>query len=175
MSDSDSVQQMTIEWTRAQPSVARFVSSFLHDRGEADDALQEVALVIVERFEDWDPKRPFVGWALGIARRVVMTHLRLKYRDRQIQFSDAVDQVAESFERLEPQAELMKDSLADCLRQVRGHSRQVLSLRYTEGLELTQIAERLTMTASNVGVLLYRARVTLRKCIDGRLKAGRLS
>ena len=175
MSDSDSVQQMTIEWTRAQSSVARFVSSFLHDRGEADDALQEVALVIVERFEDWDPKRPFVGWALGIARRVVMTHLRLKYRDRQIQFSDAVDHVAESFQRLEPQTELMKDSLSDCLGRVRGHSRQVLSLRYTEGLELTQIAERLTMTAGNVGVLLYRARVTLRKCIDGRLKAGRLS
>ena len=175
MSDSDSVQQMTIEWTRAQPSVARFVSSFLHDRGEADDALQDVALVIVERFEDWDPKRPFVGWALGIARRVVMTHLRLKYRDRQIQFSGAVDQVAESFERLEPQAELMKDLLADCLRQVRGHSRQAPALRYTEGFELTQIAERLAMTASNVGILLYRTRAALRKCIDGRLKAGRQS
>lgn len=171
MSNSEAVQRMTIEWTRAQPSVARFVNSFLRDRVEADDALQEVALVIVERFEDWDSNRPFVGWALGIARRVVMTHLRLKYRDRQIQFSDAVDHVAESFQRLEPQTELMKDSLSDCLGRVRGHSRQVLSLRYTEGLELTQIAERLAMTASNVGVLLYRVRATLRKCIDGRLEA----
>ena len=175
MSNSDPVQRMTIEWTRAQPSVARFVCSFLRDRGEADDALQEVALVIVERFEDWDPERPFVAWALGIARRVVLTHLRTKYRDRQIQFSEAVDQVAESFERLEPQTELMKDSLADCLGQVRGRSRQILSLRYTEDLELKQIAENLAMTASNIGVLLHRVRATLRKCVDGRLKAEGLS
>ena len=81
MSSSDSVQRMTIEWTRAQPSVGRFVNSFLRDRAEAADVLQEIALVIVEKFDQWDPKRPFVGWAPGIARRVVLAHLREKYRD----------------------------------------------------------------------------------------------
>lgn len=68
MTNSDSVQRMTIEWTRAQPSVGWFVRSFLRDQAEVGDLLQEVALVIV--FEDWDPEQPFVGWALGIARRV---------------------------------------------------------------------------------------------------------
>ena len=175
MTSSDSVQRMTIEWTRAQPSVGRFVSSFLRDRAEAADVLQEIALVIVEKFEQWDPERPFVGWALGIARRVVLAHLREKYRDRRVEFSDAIDQVALSFERLEPQAELMKDSLADCLGQVRGQSRQVLSLRYTEGLELKQIADQLGMTASNVGVMLHRVRAALRKCVDQKLKAEGLA
>ena len=171
MDSSDVVQQMTIEWTRAQPSVRRFVSSFLRDRAAVDDVLQEVALVVVEKFEDWDPQRPFAGWALGIARRVVLAHLRRKYRECNIEFSDAIDQVALSFERLEPQAELMKDSLADCLRQVGGRSHQVLSLRYTEGLELKQVAERLGMTASNVGVMLHRVRAALRECVDNKLKA----
>ena len=175
MSDSDSVQRMTIEWTRAQPSVGRFVSSFLRDRVEAADVLQEIALVIVEKFEQWNPERPFIGWALGIARRVVLAHLREKYRDRRVEFSDAIDQVALSFERLEPQAKLMKDSLADCLGQVRGQSRQVLSLRYTEGLELKQLAGRLGMTASNVGVMLHRVRAALRKCVDQKLNTEDLA
>ena len=175
MSNSDSVKRMTIEWTRAQPSVGRFVGSFLRDRAEAADVLQEIALVIVEKFEQWDPEQPFVGWALGIARRVVLAHLREKYRDRRVEFSDAIDQVALSFERLEPQAELMKDSLADCLGQVRGQSRQVLSLRYTDGLELKQIAGQLGMTASNVGVMLHRVRAALRKCVDQKLKAEGLA
>ncbi len=171
MTSSDPVKRMTIEWTRAQPSVGRFVRSFLRDRVEADDVLQEVALVVVDKFEDWDSERPFVGWALGIARRVVLAHLRGKYRDRNVEFSDAIDQVALSFEKLEPQAELMKDSLADCLGQVHGQSRRVLSLRYTEGLELKQIADQLGMTASNVGVMLHRVRAALRKCVDQKLRA----
>jgi len=166
---------MTIEWTRAQPSVGRFVNSFLRDRTEAADVLQEIALIIVEKFEQWEPERPFIGWALGIARRVVLVHLREKYRDRRVEFSDAIDQVALSFERLEPQAELVKDSLADCLGQVRGQSRQVLSLRYTDGLELKQIADQLGMTASNVGVMLHRVRAALRKCVDQKLKAEGLA
>ena len=175
MTSSDPVKQMTIEWTRAQPSVGRFVRSFLRERAEADDVLQEVALVVVEKFEDWDSERPFVGWALGIARRVVLAHLRRKYRDSKVEFSDAIDQVALSFEKLETRAELAKDSLADCLGQVRGQSRQALSLRYTEGLELKQIAGQLGMTASNVGVMLHRVRAVLRKCVDQKLKAEGLA
>ncbi|MGZ0175038.1 MAG: hypothetical protein ACKVHE_36560 [Planctomycetales bacterium] len=54
-----------MEAVLAADQYPRFVSSFLRDRVEADDALQEVALVIVERFEDWDSERPFVAWALG--------------------------------------------------------------------------------------------------------------
>ena len=81
MTSSDSVQRMTIEWTRAQPSVGRFVNSFLRDRAEAADMLQEIAVIIVEKFEQWDPERPFIG-LVEIVRRVVRAHLREKYRDR---------------------------------------------------------------------------------------------
>lgn len=162
---------MTIEWTRAQPSVGRFVRTFLRDRTESADVLQEIALVIVEKFDHWDPERPFIGWALGIARRVVLAHLRKNYRDRRLEFSAAIDHVALSFEKLEPQAELMSDSLNDCLGRVRGQSRQLLKLRYTDGLELRQIAEKLQMTASNVGVMLHRVRAALRECVDQKLQA----
>lgn len=170
MQDSDAIQRMTIEWTRAQPSVGRFIRSFVRDRAQAEDLLQEVALVIVDRFETYEPDRPFVGWALGIARRVVLTHLRKVYRDRQVEFSDAVEQAADAFQRLDPQTEAMKDSLAHCIGNVRGRSRQALLLRYTEGLELKQIAERLGMTAGNVGVLLHRVRTSLRECVERRLR-----
>jgi len=55
---------MTVEWTWAQPSVSRLSHGVVHDRARAEDLLQEVALVIVERFETCQPKRPFIGWAL---------------------------------------------------------------------------------------------------------------
>ena len=100
----------------------------------------------------------------------MQTHLRKVYRDRQIEFSDAVDQAAGAFQRMEPQAEVMKEALDHCVRKVHGRSRQALLLRYTGGLELKQIAERLGMTAGNVGVLLHRVRTSLRECVQRRLR-----
>jgi hypothetical protein len=52
MQDSNRIQRMAIEWTRAQPSVGRSIRSFVRDRAQAEDLLQEVALVIVDRFEN---------------------------------------------------------------------------------------------------------------------------
>ena len=170
MQNPDAIQRMTIEWTRAQPSVGRFIRSFVRDRAQAEDLLQVVALVIVDRFESYEPDRPFIGWALGIARRVVLTHLRKEYRDRQVEFTNAVEQAADAFQRLEPQAEVMKDALAHCVDNVRGRSRRALLLRYSEGLELKQIGKRLGMTAGNVGVLLHRVRTSLRDCVQRRLR-----
>ena len=65
MEHQDALRRLTIDWTRAQPSVGRFIRSFVRDRGEAEDILQQVALVIVDRYDTYDPDRPFLGWALG--------------------------------------------------------------------------------------------------------------
>ncbi len=49
MDDSTAIKQLTLEWTKAQPSVERFIRSFVRSRADADDVLQEVALTIVDQ------------------------------------------------------------------------------------------------------------------------------
>ena len=162
---------MTADWTRAEPSVGRFVRSFIRDSTEAEDVLQEVALVIIDRYSSYDSTQSFIGWALGISRRVVWAHLRNKYRDRDQVLQDAIDHVSNAFETLDPHVQGMKDALAHCVEKVSGEGRRALLLRYEEGLELKQIADQLGKSASAVGVLLYRIRSALRECIDRRLGA----
>jgi len=171
MTNNQDIKQMTIDWTRAEPSVGRFVRSFIRDSAEVEDVLQEVALVIVDRYSSYDPTQPFIGWALGIARRVVWTHLRTRYRDRDLTLKNAIDQVSSAFARLDPHVQEMKDALAQCVEKVGGEGRRALHLRYEEGLELKQIACRLGKSASAISVLLYRVRSALRDCIDNRLSA----
>ena len=55
-------------WTRAQPVVAGYVSSMTPDVHEADDLLQDTAVVLLRKFGEYDPGRSFVAWALGIAK-----------------------------------------------------------------------------------------------------------
>jgi len=171
MTDGQNIKQMTVDWTRAEPSIERFVRSFIRDSVEAEDVLQEVALVIVDRYSSYDSMQPFLGWALGISRRVVWTHLRKKYRDRDRILNDAITQVSSAFEQIDPQVQDMKDALAHCVGKVRGEGRRALLLRYEEGLELKQIAQRLGKSVSAAGVLLCRVRSALRECVDRRLRA----
>ena len=60
-------------WTAAQPAVSGYVRSLVRDRAVADEVLQETSLVLFRRFEEYDEQRPFVAWALGIARFQVLS------------------------------------------------------------------------------------------------------
>ncbi|MFN9076210.1 MAG: sigma factor, partial [bacterium] len=58
-------------WTQAQPAVSAFVHALVGDRAARDEVLQEVALAILESFDRYDASRPFLPWALAIARNEV--------------------------------------------------------------------------------------------------------
>jgi RNA polymerase sigma-70 factor (ECF subfamily) len=172
MANNQHIKRMTADWVRAEPSVGRFVRSFIRDSTEAEDVLQEVALVIVDRYSSYDATQPFIAWALGISRRVVWNHLRNKYRGQDQVLQDAIDYVSSAFVGIDPHVQDMKDALAHCVEKVSGESRRALLLRYEEGLELKQIAERLRKSSSSIGVLLHRVRSALRECMKRRLSTG---
>ena len=48
--------------------VAAFVLSIIPDFHQAEDVLQQVAVVLVREFGQFDTSRPFLPWALGIAQ-----------------------------------------------------------------------------------------------------------
>lgn len=64
----ESTRQATRLWTLAQPAVSSFVSSVVRDFRDRDGVLQEVAVAVIESFESYDSKRPFLAWAIGVAR-----------------------------------------------------------------------------------------------------------
>lgn len=173
MNDSESIKRLTLEWTRAQPSVERFIRSFVRHRADADDVLQEVALTIVDRFDDFDVERSFEAWALGIAKNLMKAHFRKQLRQPVQAINDeAVDQVAAAFEELSPRMEDMKEALADCLSRVPGNQRHMLSQQYEQGLKPSEIAERLGKSANHVAVILHRLRTVLRECVERKMNTG---
>lgn len=172
MDDSEAIKRLTVEWTKAQPAVARFVRSFVRHQADADDVLQEVALTIVDRFESYDPSRPFIGWALGVARNLVKAHFRKQLRrPANVDDETAVDRVAAAFEVLQPELEDMKEALSECIERVPAAERRILSMQYEEELKPAAIAEKVGKTPNHVAVLLHRVRVELRKCVEGKMTA----
>lgn len=67
-------EELAALWTSAQPVVAAFIRVLVPRHDDSDELLQETAVVLVRRFQEYDRHRSFVGWAIGIAKMKVLTY-----------------------------------------------------------------------------------------------------
>ena len=152
-------------WTLAQPAVSAFVTSVVRDFRDRDDVLQDVAVAVIESFGNYDPQRPFVAWAIGVARNQVGLYLRRRRRDRLVFDEATVECLASAFAEVGTQQDNQLDFLRECLKSLQGRTRQLCELRYQDDLKPAAIAEMIGMSANNVAKALQRVRDQLRECI----------
>ena len=172
--DPDPSQQLrfTSLWTAAHPTVAGFVRGMVPDRAAVDDILQEVALALYHGMATYDPSRPFVAWALGIAKHKVQDRWRTLARSKQvIRDVGVLEAMAAVSAEMDDELDGRRRALQECLGQVQGRAYDLLRLHYQEGHEPREIARVLGLQAGHVRVLLNRVRAALRQCIERRLGA----
>jgi RNA polymerase sigma-70 factor (ECF subfamily) len=146
------------------------VLSLVPDFHQAEDILQQVAVVLVRRFHEYDSGRPFLPWALGIAKNISFECRREIAKTRVSLLDDElIDAVQAEFEAdLEISASIHK-ALRNCLRQQQGRIREALRLRYAHDLKPQDVAQRMGINPGAVRVMLHRARESLRICIERSL------
>ena len=67
-----------------EPELRTFVRSLLPARGDAAEVMQEVAVVLWQKFAEFDPNRDFRRWAFGIARFEALAYRRDQAQDRHL-------------------------------------------------------------------------------------------
>lgn len=167
---SDPLQeQFTRLWTQAHPAIAGYISAVVTDAHAADDVLQEVALTLLRKFADYDPERPFVAWAMGVAKMAILSERRDHARAVSRFRPATIESLEQVWQEVLPTADARRGALTECLRSVGGRNRELVVLRYEEAIEPQEIASRLGMTAVAVRVALSRIRTALQTCIEKRL------
>lgn len=162
------LREATRLWVLAQPAVSAFITTVVRDFRDRDDVLQDVAVAVLESFGRYDAARPFVPWAIGVARNQVGLYLRKRRRDRHTFDSEAMERVAEAFVRISAAEGNRLDRLGECIRELTGRVREICDLRYREDLKPAAIAARMGMQANAVSKVLQRARDQLRHCVEKR-------
>lgn len=161
---------LAIEWTKAQPNVAAYISSLVPDFHQAEDVLHQTAAVLVRKFDDYDSAQPFIAWAMGVARLEVLKHRRNHATDRHV-FSDAlVDKVEAAYTRLAEDDGDRRRALGLCLEETEPRERELLRLRYAEDIAPAELAPQWDMSPGAMRVLLHRTRTSLRECVERRLR-----
>lgn len=153
------------EWTKAQPVVSSYLYSMLGDFEAAEDLLQEVAVALWAKFATYDAARPFAAWALGAARLEVLRRRRKLARSFLVFQDDLVESLAETHAELAPELDARSGALRKCLSKVEGRAKELLRLRYEEGLKPAVVAERLGMEAGAARTALSRVRDLLEDCV----------
>ena len=162
-------EQFTRLWTAAQPKLAAYISALVPDFQEAEDLLQNVAVVLLRKFPDYDAQRPFIGWAIGIAKCEVLMTRRRHARSFLCYQTDLLERISEAYEELSPELDERSRALGECLERIRGRAGELLRLRYEEGLKPGAIAGRVGMAVVAVRVMLSRTRAALRHCIERKV------
>jgi RNA polymerase sigma-70 factor (ECF subfamily) len=159
-------------WTAAQPAVSAFVHALVGNAALRDEVLQETAVAVLESFGTYDPARPFLPWALTIARRAAADARRRGARFPAPLSEAAQDSLAAAFEQAGSADRARLDHLSDCIQALPAQQRELCDLRYRGDLKPARIAELMGLHPNTVAKSLQRLREQLRDCIDTRARAA---
>ncbi len=158
-----------------EPKLFAFIRSLVLSRADADDVLQETALVLWEKFEQFEQGTHFDRWAYRVARLQVMYFRQKKARDR-LQFSDAlIEQLAEDMSAENDRIEARHDALTHCLAKLPDEDRQLVAQRYSGRTTNRDVASASGRSESAISRALNRIYIALLVCIENTLAGPKIS
>lgn len=162
-------QRFLRAFTTHEPAIRAFVRRLVPSRTDADDVLQEVAIVLWERFDDFQEQGDFRAWAYGIARMKALSRLRDLSRDRVVLAGDVIELIALSSLQEDLQLERERDMLERCFQKVPPNEQRLLAMAYETDARMQDVAAVSGRSVRGFYQWLYRMRSTLLECIRREL------
>ena len=170
-------------------SLFRFAFVRLRDESLAEDMVQETLLSAIQSLNSYGGKSTERTWLTGILKHKIIDHYRKNSNQVQITEEDTdLSTVDHFFERPDawdghwaikfrpvdpeqsPEQVLERgefwDVMNGCLAALPARIANVFTLREMDGFTSDEICEVLCLSASNFWVIMHRARMQLRRCIE---------
>lgn len=170
--DAAKSEQFTTLWTAAQPTITAYIRTLVPDFQQAEEVLQRVAIALLRKFDLYDAQRSFGAWAVGVAKYEVLYYRRQHATDRHVFNEELVEQISLSYEQFLVEADPFREALEGCLDELQGRPKEAVTLKYEQGLGSAAIANSLRISTGAVRIMLWRARATLKDCIERKTGAA---
>lgn len=162
-------------FTAHEAAIRAFVRRLVPSRADADDVMQEVAVVLWEKFAQFRTDGSFRAWAFGVARYEVLAWLRDKGRDRLTLCEDVVAALADESVPAEPHLSRQREALDSCLERLARPQREWLMAAYQPQARVPELARQSGRTVAGFYQWMYRVRRLLFDCIRRELAREALS
>lgn len=172
------------EWVdRYGDYLFRYAMLRLRDRSTAEDLVQETFLAAFKDYGSFSGKSSESTWLVGILKHKIIDHFRRQSREAPLGEKDLREHPdPSSFDGSghwtsgpadwggNP-ADLYRekkflDQLTKCLSGLSPNLANAFTLREIEGADTGEICKVLNVTETNLWVILHRARMLLRRCLE---------
>ena len=133
-----------------------------NDYHRSEDLTQDTFIKAFKNMRRVKSGEHFRPWICTIARNIVRDYFRKVKKSASVSY----DQVKE-FQGQYDDSVRKRVVIQDALAKLAERDRMLLTLTYYQGLSMREVAETMEMTESNVKVCIHRARMRLRKHLEG--------
>ncbi len=160
----------------------------MRDGGTAEDLVQETFLAALKAGAGYRGDSSVRTWLTGILKHKIVDHLRRKYREQPEDPEDLPFEGEDLFQEDGPQRDHWNPALGprdlapdpsgelerrefwkvlgDCLEHLPERLKIAFSLREISNLTTEEICKDLEVTPTNLWVMLHRARMQVRRCLE---------
>ncbi|WP_444999592.1 sigma-70 family RNA polymerase sigma factor [Halomonas mongoliensis] len=172
--------------TAVRPRLLSFARLHLRDNALAEDAVQEAIMAAIEKDASFAGRSGYETWVFGILKYKILDVMRYQKRQGRLQplenesDDDAIDRQFQENGRWQHNARPASWGEPDrvfeserfwqvfdaCMIALPESSARVFSLRELMGLSTEEICRELGIRENNCWVILHRARLRLRACLE---------
>ena len=171
MNDEQRNAMVTALLVRHRTALYGYIFACVRNHHDAEELLQEVSLAAVGSIDKLRDESSFLPWAIEIARRRVLVHVRRSQRTT-ILPPELIPVLAEAAHRVAA-TDCISDrceALLECLENLPPRSREVIAMRYDGSIRgVDELADKLGRTMQATYGVLKRIRQGLRACVEEKL------
>ena len=157
-------QQFLRLFTASEPAVRAFVRSLVPTLADSNDVMQEVAVVLWEKFTEYETNDDFRRWAFSVAKFKVLSWQRDRMRDRHVFGLETTHLLANDAEQHSARLEHQRQALEDCLHKLPVPQRKLVDAAYAPLVRMDELARQIGLTAMALYKKLHRIRMQLTEC-----------
>ena len=136
-------------------SMFRAAFAVLKNRDDAEDAVQEAFMKLMENQPQFTDDEHAKAWLLRVTINLSKNMLKASWRKNKSETEEALYQ------------ENPSDEVLSCVMKLEENYRTVIHLYYYEGYSIKEIASILSLPSATVGTRLKRGRSKLKKMLEG--------
>ncbi|MCF8369102.1 MAG: sigma-70 family RNA polymerase sigma factor [Bacteroidales bacterium] len=161
-----------------------FAITRVNDEHIAEDLVQETFISALRNYASFEGKSKASTWLIAILKNKIIDHYRKKVREYK---KESIDQLASTEDFFNTKGHWRKEQrpqavdfsadqslnqeefyvvLQKCLTGLNDLQRMAFVLKHLEDVDTTEICKELQITASNYWVIIHRAKLQLRKCLE---------
>jgi RNA polymerase sigma-70 factor (ECF subfamily) len=151
---------------RDRTKLLAYILAILPDEHAAEDILQEVSLAAVRKLDDIDSGEHLLLWLRRAARFEALAQHRRRGKSPHVLDADVLDALESHWKRYDAVRAIdWADVLRFCLGKLTPYARQLVQLRFGQGLTGEALASAIDRKPQSAYIALSRARRALSDCL----------